>query len=68
MSLTRDGGKPNVKPAPYSTPQGPSGQMREGPGLGGTNFGNTQSHSPSGEGGRPGIGGTKHPAGSQDCD
>lgn len=39
MSNTRDGGKPEVKPLPYSPPQGPTGQMRQGPGLGGTNHG-----------------------------
>lgn len=40
MSQTRDGGKPNTKPTPYSPPQGPKGQSHEGPGLGGTNHGN----------------------------
>lgn len=40
MSQTRDGGKPNTKPIPYSPPQGPKGQSHEGPGLGGTNHGN----------------------------
>lgn len=39
MSNTRDGGKPEVKPLPYSPPQGPKDQSREGPGLGGTNYG-----------------------------
>jgi len=39
MAMTRDGGKPNTKPIPYSPPQGPKDQMREGPGLGGTNHG-----------------------------
>ncbi len=36
---TRDGGKPEVKPLPYSPPKGPQGQSHEGPGLGGTNHG-----------------------------
>jgi len=39
MSNTRDGGKPEPKELPYSPPQGPTGQMRQGPGLGGTNHG-----------------------------
>lgn len=39
-SPTRDGGKPEVKPLPYAKPVGPTEQMREKPGLGGTNFGN----------------------------
>jgi len=29
-----------VKPLPYSPPKGPTNQMRQGPGLGGTNHGN----------------------------
>jgi len=58
---THDGGKPNVKPLPYSPPQGPTGMMRQGPGLGGDNYGpcGTQgehSISPR-ESGRPGLGG-----------
>jgi hypothetical protein len=36
---TQDGGKPIVKELPYSPPQGPASQSREGPGLGGTNHG-----------------------------
>ena len=39
MSCTRDGGKPIKYDLPYSPPQGPAGQMKEGPGLGGTNHG-----------------------------
>jgi hypothetical protein len=39
MANTRDGGKPEVKELPYSPPQGPTGQMRQGVGLGGTNHG-----------------------------
>lgn len=39
MANTRDGGKPEKKDLPYSPPVGPSGQMRQGPGLGGTNHG-----------------------------
>ena len=34
-----NGGEMGVKPIPYSPPKGPTGQMREGPGLGGTNHG-----------------------------
>ena len=30
----------DVKPLPYSPPKGPTEQMRERPGLGGTNHGN----------------------------
>lgn len=58
---TEGGGKPVVKQMPYSPPQGPSGQMREGPGLGGDNYGTEQGgyckDRPSGS---PGIGGTNH--------
>lgn len=36
-----NGGQCTPKPIPYSPPKGPSGQMRQGPGLGGTNHGNT---------------------------
>lgn len=61
---THDGGKPNVRPAPYSPPQGPKDQMRQGPGLGGDNYGQcgTQGFyggSPQ-TSGRPGLGGTNH--------
>jgi hypothetical protein len=35
------GGVTQAKPLPYSKPQGPTGQMREGPGLGGDNLGNS---------------------------
>ncbi len=31
------------KQIPYSPPKGPTGQMRQGPGLGGTNHGNCGS-------------------------
>lgn len=34
-----NGGKMEKKELPYSPPKGPSGQMRQGPGLGGTNHG-----------------------------
>lgn len=43
MAQTRDGGKPIVKPLPYDPPKGPAPQGREGPGLGGTNYGNCGS-------------------------
>lgn len=33
------GGVKEAKPLPYSPPVGPKGQMRQGPGLGGTNHG-----------------------------
>jgi len=36
---TSNGGKPEVKPMPYSPPVGPKGQTT-GPGIGGTNHGN----------------------------
>lgn len=35
-----NGGQCAPKPIPYSPPKGPSSQMRQGPGLGGTNHGN----------------------------
>lgn len=35
-----NGGQMPMKEIPYSPPQGPKGQMHEGPGLGGTNMGN----------------------------
>jgi hypothetical protein len=34
-----NGGQQMPKPLPYSPPQGPTGQMRQGPGLGGDNCG-----------------------------
>lgn len=38
---TRDGGKPEVKPLPYSPPVGPKGiSDPKSPGLHGTNHGN----------------------------
>lgn len=36
-----NGGHCEPKPIPYSPPMGPMGIMKEGPGLGGTNCGNT---------------------------
>jgi len=33
------GGVTEAKSLPYSAPKGPTGQMREGPGLGGDNHG-----------------------------
>lgn len=35
-----NGGRMEPKPLDYSPPKGPIGQMRQGPGLGGTNHGN----------------------------
>ena len=65
MSLTRDGGKPNVGSIPYSTPQGPSGQMHECPGLGGDNYGNgSQPVCRERESGSPGLGGSNHGQGT----
>lgn len=59
MPLTSNGGKPDVKPMPYSPPKGPTNQSRESPGLGGDNYGNCGSqgsyHGPSRESGSPGI-------------
>lgn len=61
MKQTHGGGRPNVRELPYSTPQGPAGQMHSGPGLGGDNYGTTQQpvcrETPRGS---PGIGGTNH--------
>lgn len=37
------GGPTTAKPLPYSPPKGPTGQMRQGPGLGGANHGNNPS-------------------------
>lgn len=36
---TNGGGKPEKKPLEYCPPQGPKGQSHEGPGLGGSNHG-----------------------------
>lgn len=38
-SRATNGGQQSPKPIPYSPPKGPSGQMRQGPGLDGTNHG-----------------------------
>ena len=63
---THDGGKPNVKPLRYSPPQGPSEQMRQGPGLHGDNHGCGQYGTSEHMKGSPGIGGTnKGKTGSQ---
>lgn len=58
MSATRDGGKPNVKPLPYSPPQGPTELMRSGPGLHGDNHDCGMYGSSEHMRGSPGIGGT----------
>lgn len=57
---TRDGGKPNVKPLPYSPPKGPSNQHRERPGLGGSvsRCGSQGHHTSDGTSGSPGLHGT----------
>ena len=39
MARASNGGKQTPKPIPYCPPKGPTGQMRQGPGLGGTNHG-----------------------------
>ncbi len=65
MGMTRDGGKPNVKPTSYSPPQGPADQMHQGPGLGGDNHGTGQKGSSEHMTGRPGIGGKNY--GSDPC-
>jgi hypothetical protein len=39
MGVTNDGGKPEKKDLDYKPPVGPKGQSHEGPGLGGTNHG-----------------------------
>lgn len=36
-----NGGKQDPKTIPYSPPKGPADQMRQGPGIGGTNHGNS---------------------------
>ncbi len=58
------GGVESAKPLRYSTPQGPKGQMHQGPGLGGQNLGNGQLHHAADTSGSPGIGGSP----SSDCD
>lgn len=59
---THDGGKPIVKPLDYAKPQGPTNQMRQGVGLGGTNYGPCGSQGEyslrTQTSGSPGIGGT----------
>lgn len=58
MSATRDGGKPNVKPLPYSPPKGPTDQMRSGPGLHGDNHGCGMDGTREHMRGSPGLHGT----------
>lgn len=65
MTATRDGGKPNVKPLPYSPPKGPLGQMHQGPGLGGDNHGCGQDGTSERMTGSPGLHGTNKGVGSQ---
>lgn len=59
MSLSRDGGKPNVGDVRnYSPPQGPSNINDGGsPGLHGNNYGNGQQPAGSQTSGSPGLGG-----------
>lgn len=54
------GGPTTAKPIPYSTPQGPSEQMRQGPGLGGDNHDCGEEGTSEHMTGSPGIGGTNH--------
>lgn len=53
-----------TKEIPYDPPQGPTDQMHQGPGLGGTNCGKQGSQGPYSHpaetSGKPGIGGTNH--------
>ena len=58
--MPNGGGDMPVKKIRYSPPQGPSGQMREGPGLGGDNHGCGDEGSNESMSGSPGIGGTNH--------
>lgn len=51
------GGVTQAKPLPYCPPQGPKGQMHQGPGLGGTNHGNGQRCVADGGSGSVGLGG-----------
>lgn len=56
-----NGGKLDPKTLPYATPQGPSSQSHEGPGLGGDNYGNGQQPvCRETLSGGPGIGGSNH--------
>jgi len=59
MSLTRDGGKPNVGDVRnYMAPQGPKNiNDGNGPGLHGDNYGNGQQPSGGQSSGMPGLGG-----------
>lgn len=61
MSLTNNGGKPNVGTIEYCTPQGPKDQGHNSVGLGGDNYGvQRQPVCHDHESGSPGIGGTNH--------
>ena len=44
----------------YAAPQGPKGIMQSGPGLHGSNSGNTRQPTGKSSSGSPGIGGTNH--------
>lgn len=59
--LGNNGGKPIVKPLPYSPPVGPTGMGHQGPGLGGDSYGNGQQPVCYERlSGSPGNGGTNH--------
>ena len=51
------GGVTQAKSLPYSTPQGPLGQMHQGPGIGHSEGMGTKGEEAGEESGRPGIGG-----------
>jgi hypothetical protein len=61
------GGVTEAKPLPYSPPTGPTNLGDRGPGLHGTvhKSGSQGSYGHCDTSGSPGIGGDKHPGGSQ---
>ncbi len=65
VARASNGGQMTAKTLPYSTPQGPKGQMHKGPGLGDYNYGNIQKPVCHGSSGSPGIGGSNKGVGSQ---
>ncbi len=63
--ITKNGGKPVKHDLAYSPPKGPTSQGHEGPGLGGTNYGNGNGFNKSGgQSGSPGLGGSNHGIGN----
>jgi len=68
MGVTRDGGKPKERDVnKYQMPKGPTSLGNHGPGLGGEVTTHGQPKSYGKQGGKPGLGGIKHPSGSQRC-